>query len=424
MFDTNQFVDKLLHISTFISRKREHFESFRKVEHYLKSYREKLVQLDRAAKDSSIGNFKNINDLLEEVLLEFNLKDLEDNTDTIESVIDFLKAHEKELKSTSILLVFINDTWKNFLNRKEFLEKADPNFVNQVNNEVEKINSVFIETSFDNLGRVESEAKKLKKEINEVVNAYDNFKVCLDKNVFIGERAKLVEYSLKNFLEIEFFEKTLSELSIRRKEIEELLEQVSIHETFTKTESFFVVRLNRKNSDNIHSYTIKAHGEVLDNQENINFDEYDIIETGQKVYFNNYPKEGIFERIELAENLKLSKKHLVAMAELETKAYKSFTALGVAFMFTAILSIFSVFSPFYLLPLLAISYFGFQKYFKWLKNSIDIEHNIPNSFYFIPIDYTICKEGDEGLNHEMLRITLLINDKKTFLREEKKHVKN
>ena len=418
-FTTNAFIDKMLETSGFINGKRNTLENFRIVEDYLKKYRDKLNELDKACKDASLDSYKEIKDRLTSYLSRFDMDDLPSNIENIDIVISFLRANEAELGKISALLNHINNTWGAFIEKiKNKDKKEDPKFVNEMNIKIKKINDSFCSISLNDLSRTEVDAEKLKKEINEVINAFDFFTVTLDKYLFIGKEAKEVKAEISYFLENDFYKDSLGELSVRRKKIERLLDIIKKDGTKTKRKSFFVVRLKRKGKEDIHSYTIKAGDTILDNQESYNINDYNVEETGKKVYFDNYPAAGVFERVQLAKDLEVSKDHYKAIANLENFSYGIFNGIGVLLIILSFLVMNSTLNPFVLIASSVLFYFLFKFSFLSKKNAIDKKLKIPYSFYFIPVNWIVVKEGDEGLNIENLKLTLLINDELTFLKGE------
>jgi len=258
-FTTNEFIEKMLETSSFINSKRDALENFRIVEDYLKKYRDKLNELDKACKDASLDSYKEIKDRLISYLSRFDMDDLPSNVENIDTVISFLRANEDELDKISALLNHINNTWGAFIEKiKNKDKKENPKFVAEMNTKIEKVNDSFRSTSLNDLSRTEVEAEKLKKEVNEVINAFDFFTVTLDKYLFIGKEAKEVEDEIAYFLENDFYKDSLGELSVRRRKIERLLTIIKKDGTKIERKSFFVVRLRRKGKEDIHSYTIKV----------------------------------------------------------------------------------------------------------------------------------------------------------------------
>ena len=52
-----------------------------------------------------------------------------------------------------------------------------------------------------------------------------------------------------------------------------------------------------------------------------------------------------------------------------------------------------------------------------MAKSIKKRFNIENAFFFIPINYFIVSEGNTGLNYKDLIYTVIVNYKKTILKE-------
>lgn len=417
MFDTNKFIENTISYTQFLDKKKNHLEDFRNTEDYLKKYREKLNLLEKTAKEAGLSSFLNIETLLKEFLKEFKFENLNENTDTVYAVIEFLKNNERELKKISSVLKDIKSLWEEIARAEEDSFK-EVNFLSALDKTVQDINKTFESSSFDELSRLESEADKVKKNLLDLVDIKDYFKNILDKYVFIGDDSKDLQKEIEFFVNELYYKGSIDEVLMNKRKIKERFNEIKNKESSTYRKAFPVVRLQRKDMNDVFLYSFREGDEVFDNQKEINFKDYKVIETNKFIYIDQYPKSGVFLKTKLAEEMELTKDHYAAMAEFEEKSYTYYASIFGALFILSILSLFGLVSLYLLVPAIIVSAISYKFLFMHQKKKIDEKYNIPKSFYFIPSsNYLFVNEGDYGLDVDYIKITILLNDKKTFLKE-------
>lgn len=390
-------------------------EEFRSRESKFKLYEDALTDLEKIKATSNIDTFENIRDKLFNFLLEFDDMNIDANIDKVKAVIDFLKQKEPELKKLSDNLNFIKKLWITFVNRRN-PENKNSIMIDSITEDIEFLLDSFSSAGADDLSRLEQGVEDLKNDVLKVTGMFDEIHNYLEVNIFIGKEANLLKKDLENFINIDFYSSDLVQIFKRKEEINENIKEIENNQTVKVKKGIPVIKAVNPNKNDYTVYTLKFDDYLLE-FENQDLSKSVLKDTNELLYFDNFPEKGVFKAHEIKDDLKISEDVLEAMVELNKKSENLFfTSIGFITLF-GILSFFNIINIWLLMFMFLSFVFGFKKLFKQMAKSIKKKFNIENAFFFIPVNYFIVSEGDIGLNHKDLIYTVIVNYKKTILKE-------
>lgn len=390
-------------------------EEFRSRESKFKLYEDALTDLEKIKATSNINTFENIRDKLFNFLLEFDDMNIDANIDKVKAVIDFLKQKEPELKKLSDNLNFIKKLWITFVNRRN-PENKNSIMIDSITEDIEFLLDSFSSAGADDLSRLEQGVEDLKNDVLKVTGMFDEIHNYLEVNIFIGKEANLLKKDLENFINIDFYNSDLVQIFKRKEEINENIKEIENNQTVKVKKGIPVIKAVNPNKNDYTVYTLKFDDYLLE-FENQDLSKSVLKDTNELLYFDNFPEKGVFKAHEIKDDLKISEDVLEAMVELNKKSENLFfTSIGFITLF-GILSFFNIINIWLLMFMFLSFVFGFKKLFKQMAKSIKKKFNIENAFFFIPVNYFIVSEGDIGLNHKDLIYTVIVNYKKTILKE-------
>ena len=399
-----------------IQNKINLLEEFRSRESKFKLYEDALTDLEKIKATSNIDTFENIRDKLFNFLLEFDDMNIDANIDKVKAVIDFLKQKEPELKKLSDNLNFIKKLWITFVNRRN-PDNKESIMIQSITEDIEFLLDSFSSAGADDLSRLEQGVEDLKNDVLKVTGMFDEIHNYLEMHLFIGKEANLLKKDLENFINIDFYSSDLVQIFKRKEEINENIREIENNQTVKVKKGIPVIKAVNPNKNDYTVYTLKFDDYLLE-FENQDLSKSVLKDTNELLYFDNFPEKGVFKAHEIKDDLKISEDVLEAMVELNKKSENLFFAsIGFITLF-GILSFFNIINIWLLMFMFLSFVFGFKKLFKQMAKSIKKRFNIENAFFFIPINYFIVNEGDIGLNHKDLIYTVIMNYKKTILKED------
>jgi hypothetical protein len=390
-------------------------EEFRSRESKFKLYEDALTDLEKIKATSNIDTFENIRDKLFNFLLEFDDMNIDANINKVKAVIDFLKQKEPELKKLSDNLNFIKKLWITFVNRRN-PENKKSIMIQSITEDIEFLLDSFSSAGADDLSRLEQGVEDLKNDVLKVTGMFDEIHNYLEMHLFIGKEANLLKKDLENFINIDFYSSDLVQIFKRKEEINENIREIENNQTVKVKKGIPVIKAVNPNKNDYTVYTLKFDDYLLE-FENQDLSKSVLKDTNELLYFDNFPEKGVFKAHEIKDDLKISEDVLEAMVELNKKSENLFFAsIGFITLF-GILSFFNIINIWLLMFMFLSFVFGFKKLFKQMVKSIKKRFDIENAFFFIPVNYFIVSEGDIGLNHKDLIYTVIVNYKKTILKE-------
>lgn len=390
-------------------------EEFRSRESKFKLYEDALTDLEKIKATSNIDTFENIRDKLFNFLLEFDDMNIDANIDKVKAVIDFLKQKEPELKKLSDNLNFIKKLWITFVNRRN-PENKESIMIQSITEDIEFLLDSFSSAGADDLSRLEQGVEDLKNDVLKVTGMFDEIHNYLEMHLFIGKEANLLKKDLENFINIDFYSSDLVQIFKRKEEINENIREIENNQTVKVKKGIPVIKAVNPNKNDYTIYTLKFDDYLLE-FENQDLSKSVLKDTNELLYFDNFPEKGVFKAHEIKDDLKISEDVLEAMVELNKKSENLFFASIAFITLFGVLSFFNIINIWLLMFMFLSFVFGFKKLFKQMAKSIKKRFDIENAFFFIPVNYFIVSEGDIGLNHKDLIYTVIVNYKKTILKE-------
>lgn len=417
--DLNKFFEDYVESNThYVKEKTLVLEEFKNKEDTLRGYEESLSELQKISSSARLDDFSNIKEKLTEFLFDFNTEDILSNINNIEYVNHFIKTREKDLIKLSESFNFIRNTWISFLERRNPNELPSV-FIEEIQEKIQLLYSDMCNTGAEDITRIEENAESLRTEILKIINIFEDFNMKLEKNVFIGEDAKLIESEIEDFINISFYKESSINIYKQRDSLMQKIELLEQRENSFERASFEVVRVENKDI-NYYYYTIDINGFLLPLNGDIDYDNVKVTKINKFIYIDGYPTEGIFEIQEIKDKLKLSKAHYELMDEFNRKSLTTFLALSSVFAISSLFFIFDKMGLIMLLSVLVFVYLSFLFYFRKTIESLEKKYKIVKSFFFFPVDFFIIKEGDYHFNFDNIIISILMNADNTILKKESK----
>ncbi len=398
-----------------IQNKINLLEEFRSRESKFKLYEDALTDLEKIKATSNIDTFENVRDKLFNFLLEFDDMNIDANIDKVKAVIDFLKQKEPELKKLSDNLNFIKKLWITFVNRRN-PDNKESIMIQSITEDIEFLLDSFSSAGADELSRLEQGVEDLKNDVLKVTGMFDEIHNYLEINVFIGKEANLLKKDLENFVNIDFYNSDLVQIFKRKEDINENIREIENNQTVRVKKGIPVIKATNPNKNDYTIYTLKFDDYILE-FENQDLSNNVLEDTNELLYFDNFPEKGVFKAHEIKDDLNISEDVLEAMVELNKKSENLFFASIAFITLFGVLSFFNIINIWFLIFMFLSFIFGFKKLFKQMAKSIKKRFNVENAFFFMPINYFIVSEGNTGLNYKDLIYTVIVNYKKTILKE-------
>lgn len=413
----NNIIEEYINNNTkFIKEKSLLMEEFRSNEDLLRTYEDVLGDLEKTKMSSQIDDFDNIKDRLSLYLMSFNPNDIEHNIKEVKSVIFFIKSKQKELNKLSETFNFVKKTWISFLTRRN-PENIPSIFIDEVNDKINNLNESFFSAGINEIGRIEELAEDLKTEILKIINLFEDLYILLEKNIFIGEEAVSIKRDIEEFLNVDFYENSLLDLYKRKEDLSLTISPLLSKENNYTRKAVPVVKIENIHNPDIYYYTVKFGKYILEYENKTINDNDMVVETGKKIYIDNYPEKGIFKAEEIRDKISISKDQFHLMNDFDLYTGKAFWVLFSSFIATEILFLMNQIGIFFLLFLIIIYggsfYLIYKKTLKYLEKKLKVE----NAFFFIPTNYFVLKEGDYHFNYSDFIYNILLNSDKTFLQD-------
>jgi len=384
---TNSNLEKVKN-KTFI------LEDLRNKEDKLKVYSLALSDFNKQQNKSGLEHFKFLLDRTVSFLSNFDPNDIDKNTAIVNEFISLLESKEQEFSLIVTNLTTVRLSWDSFTSsNKEFSESKIQKDI-QLN--FDSINERLREMNMDSLGEVESALSKAKENLNLVKSKVENTKHSLDQYIFIGE------YALEIKKEAEDLIKNKEDLSIhvfveRSDILLNKIEDIKNNKSTLAIGPVKVIKAKNKEDYSIYKYTIQIGDFVLKNDTFFNDEESLILEeTGEHLYLENIPIDGIFSGRDIVENIDYYDVFLKSIQELDNAANKTFLVISSITFFVGLLSFFiggimgpSIFGG----VIVGITIF-FNFYLKSIKKHYEIKTKMKDIFVFSKIDYVISSLGD------------------------------
>ena len=215
----------------------------------------------------------------------------------------------------------------------------------------------------------------------------------LNQYVFIGNEALV----LKKELEDKILLKHIDDRQLYISVMEELF--LRIDDAATKsifgTAGFKVFRCSSISSDNIVKYTIQVNGNFMKYDSFFNNEGLKYEDTGELIYFEYLPKNGVFKGKDICENISIDSDYFTLNKKLYDKFIFNFNSMFGFISLFAFISLFlknTMFSV-SLILLLSVLFLNTRFLFDFIKDSMNKKYK--NPFFIKQIDYVLFKIGTE-----------------------------
>jgi len=419
----DNYSENLLNVSV---AQRKTLDKFREKEEELKEYIKQVSLLEKAKNNYKMKDFKKIiSNIAINLAEDFSDLDMSlgaipviDNAKKINEVILGIENRGYEFENIANKFNNVKKLWTAFIEPREYLDK-DAKFIQTIEEELSDLSNSIKEINIDDMGRIEENIASLKELIEKAIYSISEMELLYNNYFFVGYEAKKIKKEIEDLLGKKYKYLDIGELVINAKKILKEKDKVMLKNK-TITEKIHVIYIREKNNKKVNTYGFYINGVYL-NPSEIQFKDPEYVFLKQYIYVDNFPVFGIFEKKWLIENLDISQNQLLAMEKFNIISMKKFLIEAVGG--SLFIWMLYVITPIFNILTFVFAVLGIHLYFAWgfkrLKKKIDKKFNVPNAFYFIPINYFYIKEGTDKLKYEKLPKLILENFDKIFNFEER-----
>ena len=354
-------------------------EDFRNREEQLKEYYLALSLLEKKQLDIGFSILEKEFTLMTEDLKLFDCNNINIEIQKVNKYIYLLEDHGEEIKSITKRIKNINNLWKSFLSRNTKLksDSFELFFEKQFLNLKQTLN----ELSLNEISTAVYKIDKLFEYIKNVIYCIEKIESYKKIYVFLGDKGLAVKKSIDNISKIETTDinEILSELNQIIANVE-----LTIKESEYGTIGFPVYKAIDRNDKSIERFTIKINDILLKIDPFFNSSSLDFYHTGEYLYLDNFPSNGVFAGRKIIENLNLSKNYISFILKYKETA-ELFSSISLIFLL--ILTIFNfelsniVFA--FITTFVVISYFLTYKHvLVIMKDFVQKKFNMYEPFVF------------------------------------------
>ena len=395
-FDT--FIDDLIEVSAkpYVEYTNI-FENLRINEDKMRFYASALIELEKIVNEVHLDLFTKQYEYVKDILLDFNPNDIDHEIGEVHNIIASIENNRSEYESIYSSFEEVKTQWNAFIVKNEniigsSLENSFRELYEQVIEDIRTSDSV-------SMAKIGYSISQLKKKAQKIIEYVDRLTIFNDKYIFLGERAEVIKDKIDLLLSFQdistdkdFFDK-----------VDEIKEEIVGIEKVWGTVGFEVLKAEQSDSG-IFEYTIEVNGSPVEYDSFFKSPKIHYTNTGEYIYFDNFPREGVFHGREIVESVDISEAYLKAVENMKERMDNYFSAVS----FSEIaLALYAGISQDMLTSILAFGgaagiYFSLPPVYSFLKKSIEIAFKVPNFYQFIPIDYVVFKRGKEFHINDLL----------------------
>jgi len=401
--------------SSSIHTKLHCLEVFRMNEELLRDYSVNLSNLDKLQNEIGFHRLESEYNKMLYILKNFDSNNIKREIEKVLQYIDLLESYSEEINSISSRIKTINKLWESFKYRNEAIanSKFEESFMEDYNRTIEHLSNINLRDISSAIYRLD----KLKEKTEKMIYVIEKINLYRDQFVFLGDKAinlKMEIEEILSFNELSGVEQISEYEKVINKVVE--LEQNSIYGVV----GFPVFKALDKLNKEIQKYTISINGVLIKYEPFFRNKNIEYVATGEYVYFENYPKEGVFKGAEILSDLDISSKYIDSIVMYRGKAEKyidysiyvlSFFSF-LAFWFSSLsLTIFTLFS--------VAGFFASYKFLLGkLKDMVEKDFYFEKIFVLKKISLSIFSIG-ENIDSKELLLEIFRNFDKTIEKELK-----
>jgi len=388
----SDYINKIIKINeNGIKQKRKKLEAFTKEEYFIREFHLELSDFEKTQKDSSLDNFKILNDKIVKDILSFNPYDVNENIVKVRAHVEYIKKYKENLNFVSAQINQILNKWNSFLSKNEKFVNSQLNI--NFNNLLNEIEETMSSSGITNISSISFQLENLNDKVDKnlgligKINEYKNF------YMFQGEEAKEIEKNILDLLDIKE-DKKEGDFMDEGKILIRIIEN-KIKESKTKTLGIPVIVAQNVKDKNIKRYTLKFKDFILKEDPFFNSKGIKFLDTNDYFYLKGVPQNGIFKGKDIIENLSVDNNYAKSVNEYISAASKNFYILIGIFVFLGFTSIAiqNIIVSILFTAFIVGGYYLFSVHLNALKTNIEEKYNIPNMFIFHSLNMVIYDKG-------------------------------
>jgi hypothetical protein len=395
--DLVKFFKHYTHIlSKPVIKKSSLLEEFKRQEDLLSQYSKALSELEKLKNDIGFALFdEEIKKFLYLIFKEFDVTTMEANIAFVRDSTAYLINKERDISNSSDRYKGIKKFWEKY-KAENNLSESSSKLIQEIERELSNIEDKMKRLDFNELTRFNDDLIKLNENIKKSVQILTKIKNIIEKNIFIGDTGIELYNKIKIFIEKEYRNSTLEEISIKSKKIEQEFESVKVNSSLI-TKQFPVYKvLARANKKGVYSYAFKTDNGLYLNLSETQIKNPEYVFIDRYIYVENYPNDGVFDIDFLESEMDIGNDYINAMIDFEVKTsniYLFFIVLSIITNLSAE-SIGGFIPTLYLGPILVLYWLSFVFMFKYTKRKNDEQYGFKQMFHFFGVNYIFVKEGD------------------------------
>ena len=404
--------------------------NFRNSEKLLRKYIETLSDLEKQQSRANFSEFQLLQQNMVGNLLQFDPRNIEGNIEFVKFYIGKLAQNENEFNEISSALFEFEQRWEKFLFR--YPKFNGTKFDRYFKNKHQTLQSLVHEVdAVENMGVISKRVDQDRQELEKVIMHIEKIEDYIKMYIYIGEEnEKQLEmlkalindsdsYEVNDFFDIAAETiQHIDEIKLKSKKARVPVPVVKIFNNKNKNvykytlrfgdftvlyENFFIDAMRSKLDRKDFSWEEHSTKEQDDSEEKIDNKSMKQKDTGQFVYLDNFPIDGIFSGKEVVNELCVSPEYMVMVEELaSTSLISFFIFIGIIFLSTLITTFIGGGAVIFNVIFALSAFVGFRIFLKFLKRSQEDYRKMPDFFTFSKIDLFLFKEGDNFIIDDAL----------------------
>lgn len=395
----------------FVSKKLKILENFRSREELLRDYKESLANLDKIQLEVGLPRLQSEYDKMINFLTNFNPHDISNELIKIDQYINLLNSYRTDIENISKKIKNIDKLWESFKIRNKKIKNSifESFYENLYNNVMVEINNVDI----SKISSVIYSLDKLEEEERKIITTIESINLYLNEYIFIGEEALLLKDKINKALN---FNDNESESETTITEFFKIILEIKALEknNILGTIGFPIYSAQDK-KNNVIKYTVNINGMFLKYEPFFKSENLEFEKTNEFIYFDNYPKNGIFKGKHVIDILKVSDIQIQTLIDFKRISMNYIDIMVVVLLAFSVLS-FTMDSMFLLTLTLTSSVaflFSLKFVLKKIKKTLEYKYDISDIFIFKNFDLSLISIG-ENLSIEDIIGNIFKNFNKTI----------
>jgi len=386
-------------------------ENFRSREEQLRDYHLALGILEKIQSEVGFYRLETAFNKVKSDLKNFDPSNIPFEIQKVYNAAEMIESYRSDIENLSKKIQKIDSLWTAFIQNNPTAKGTifEQTFQKKYNDIMKKIGESGIADSSGAAYRLDN----LKSFVTEIFESIEKAKDFQDLYVYMGADAKVLERNLAEALEFkeDSVESQLALLSSCASSIEKLESSSQL-----STVGFPVIGVSTSEDESVVKYTINVKDQLVKYEPFFNSNSMHTFKTGEYLYMEGFPVEGVFAGREIIQTIGPSKENIQLILDLNDKIEKSLMWAGISLLFLSFITFVSsqIMVSFIMAAIVIVAFLSKDKLLKDYIRILRDKYNIPNAFVFSKLDFFLLKTG-APMDIKALKIELVQDFDKFFL---------